>query len=74
MPSAAYAIFTDITGKRQADRELRQSKLHLALAQSISSTGSAAVDFKSGKWDCPDRGPSAFMALTGEFYALRGRP
>ena len=54
VPSAAYAIFTDITDKRQADRELRQSKLHLALAQSISSTGSAAVDFKSGKWDWSD--------------------
>lgn len=53
-PSAAYAIFTDITELRRADRELRQSKLHLALAQSIASIGSAAVDFKTGKWDWSD--------------------
>ncbi len=53
-PSASYAIFTDITEQRRADRELRQSKLHLALAQSIASIGSAAVDFKTGKWDWSD--------------------
>ncbi|HXR94714.1 MAG TPA: ATP-binding protein [Rhizomicrobium sp.] len=53
-PSASYAIFTDITDRRRADRELRQSKLHLAMAQSIASIGSAAVDFKTGKWDWSD--------------------
>ncbi|HUO02012.1 MAG TPA: ATP-binding protein [Rhizomicrobium sp.] len=53
-PRASYSIFTDITEQRQADRELRQSKLHLALAQSIASIGSAAVDFRTGKWDWSD--------------------
>src|SRR5581483_10782374 len=53
-PSASYAIFTDITEQRRADRELRQSKLHLAMAQSIASIGSAAVDFRTGKWDWSD--------------------
>ena len=54
VPSAAYAIYTDITEQRQADKELRQSKLHLALAQSIASIGSAAVDLRTGKWDWSD--------------------
>jgi signal transduction histidine kinase len=53
-PSGAYGIFTDITERRIAERELRQSKLHLALAQSITSVGSAAVDFRTGKWDWSD--------------------
>jgi PAS domain S-box-containing protein len=53
-PNAAYQIFTDITEQRAAERELRQSKLHLAMAQSIASIGSAAVDFKTGKWDWSD--------------------
>jgi PAS domain S-box-containing protein len=53
-PSGAYAIFTDITERRAAERELRQSKLHLALAQRITSVGSAAVDFRTGKWDWSD--------------------
>ena len=54
VPSAAYAVFTDITEQRRGERELRQSKLHLALAQSIASIGSAAVDFRTGKWDWSD--------------------
>jgi PAS domain S-box-containing protein len=54
VPSASYAIFTDITEQRRGERELRQSKLHLALAQSIASIGSAAVDFRTGKWDWSD--------------------
>jgi signal transduction histidine kinase len=53
-PSAAYAIFTDITLQRKAEHELRQSKQHLGLAQGIASIGSAAVDFKTGKWDWSD--------------------
>lgn len=53
-PHAAYALFTDITEQRQAEHELRQSRLHLALAQGIASIGSAAVDFKTGKWDWSD--------------------
>jgi signal transduction histidine kinase len=53
-PSLAYAIFRDITEQRNADRELRQSKMHLALAQRIASIGSAAVDFRTGKWDWSD--------------------
>ena len=53
-PGASYAIFTDITEQRRAERELRQSKMHLAMAQSIASIGSAAVDFKTGKWDWSD--------------------
>jgi PAS domain S-box-containing protein len=54
VPSAAYAVFTDITEQRRGEQELRQSKLHLALAQSIASIGSAAVDFRTGKWDWSD--------------------
>ena len=53
-PGASYAMFSDITEQREADQELRQSKLHLALAQSIASIGSAAVDFKTGRWDWSD--------------------
>ncbi|MGZ4988145.1 MAG: ATP-binding protein, partial [Limisphaerales bacterium] len=50
-PIAAYSIFVDITERINAEQELRQSKMHLALAQSIASIGSAAVDFRTGKWD-----------------------
>lgn len=53
-PSLACTVFTDITEERNADRDLRQSKLHLALAQRIASIGSAAVDFRTGKWDWSD--------------------
>jgi PAS domain S-box-containing protein len=53
-PYQAYTIFSDITEQRQAERELRQSKLHLALAQRIASVGSAAIDFRTGKWDWSD--------------------
>jgi PAS domain S-box-containing protein len=44
----------DVTDARQADRELRQSQLHLALAQQVASIGSAAIDFRTGKWDWSD--------------------
>lgn len=50
-PDFAYQLFTDLTEKRAAERDLRQSKLHLALAQRITSVGSAAIDFRTGKWD-----------------------
>ena len=50
-PVAAYCIFVDITEWVNAEQALRQSKMHLALAQSIASIGSAAVDFRTGKWD-----------------------
>lgn len=54
LPYKVYSIFNDITEQRQAERELRQSKLHLALAQRIASVGSAAIDFRTGKWDWSD--------------------
>jgi PAS domain S-box-containing protein len=44
----------DVTEARQAERELRQSQLHLALAQRVASIGSAAIDFRTGKWDWSD--------------------
>jgi PAS domain S-box-containing protein len=44
----------DVTEACQADRELRQSQLHLALAQQVASIGSAAIDFRTGKWDWSD--------------------
>lgn len=50
-PVAAYSILVDITERINAEHECRQSKMHLALAQSIASIGSAAVDFRTGKWD-----------------------
>jgi len=53
-PSQVYTVFEDITEKRQAEYELRQSKLHLALAQRVASIGSAAIDFRTGKWDWSD--------------------
>lgn len=54
VPVAAYSIFFDITERINAEQELRQSKMHLALAQSIASIGSAGVDFRTGKWDWSD--------------------
>jgi PAS domain S-box-containing protein len=53
-PSLAYAVMTDVTVEKNADRDLRQRKLHLSLAQRIASIGSAAVDFRTGKWDWSD--------------------
>jgi PAS domain S-box-containing protein len=53
-PSASYSIFSDITEQRQLERELRQSRLHLALTQSIASIGSAVVDLRTGKWEWSD--------------------
>ncbi len=44
----------DVTEAKEAERELRQSQLHLALAQRVASTGSAAIDFRTGKWDWSD--------------------
>jgi len=53
-PSLAYAVVTDITEQRNAERELRKSKLNLALAQRIASIGSAAACFRTGEWDWSD--------------------
>jgi PAS domain S-box-containing protein len=53
-PDLAYIVFRDVTQQRSTDRELHQIMLHLALAQEISGVGSAAVDFKTGKWDWSD--------------------
>ena len=38
----------------QSEQELRQSRLHLAIAQRVASIGSAAIDFRTGKWDWSD--------------------
>jgi PAS domain S-box-containing protein len=38
----------------QSEQELRQSRLHLSIAQRVASIGSAAIDFRTGKWDWSD--------------------
>jgi PAS domain S-box-containing protein len=53
-PSASYSIFSDITEQRQLERELRQSKLHLALTQTMAAVGSATMDYRTGGWEWSD--------------------
>ena len=57
----------DVTDARQADRELRQSQLHLALAQQVASIGSAAIDFRTGKWDWSDETYRIYGVERGRF-------
>jgi PAS domain S-box-containing protein len=57
----------DVTDSRQADRELRQSQLHLALAQQVASIGSAAIDFRTGKWDWSDETYRIYGVERGNF-------
>lgn len=57
----------DITAAKQADRELRQSQLHLALAQKVASIGSAAIDFRTGKWDWSDETFRIYGVERGHF-------
>jgi PAS domain S-box-containing protein len=57
----------DVTDARQADRELRQSQLHLALAQQVASIGSAAIDFRTGKWDWSDETYRIYGVERGNF-------
>ena len=57
----------DVTDMRQADRELRQSKLHLALAQQVASIGSAAIDFRTGQWDWSDETYRIYGVERGNF-------
>ncbi len=61
VPIKAIGTCQDITERHaanekllQSDRELRQSRLHLAIAQRVASIGSAAIDFRTGKWDWSD--------------------
>lgn len=60
-PLRAIGTCQDITERHaanekllQSERELRQSRLHLAIAQRVASIGSAAIDFRTGKWDWSD--------------------
>ncbi|HXE13728.1 MAG TPA: PAS domain-containing protein [Bryobacteraceae bacterium] len=57
----------DVTDARQADHELRQSQLHLALAQQVASIGSAAIDFRTGKWDWSDETYRIYGVERGRF-------
>jgi PAS domain S-box-containing protein len=57
----------DVTDAREADRELRQSQLHLALAQQVASIGSAAIDFRTGKWDWSDETYRIYGVERGHF-------
>ncbi len=57
----------DVTDARQADRELRQSQLYLALAQQVASIGSAAIDFRTGKWDWSDETYRIYGVERGRF-------
>ena len=57
----------DVTDARQSDRELRQSQLHLALAQQVASIGSAAIDFRTGKWDWSDETYRIYGVERGRF-------
>lgn len=57
----------DITAAKQADRDLRQSQLHLDLAQKVASIGSAAIDFRTGKWDWSDETFRIYGVERGHF-------
>jgi PAS domain S-box-containing protein len=57
----------DVTESRTAEQELRQSKLHLALAQRVASIGSAAIDFRTGKWDWSDETYRIYGVKRSEF-------
>jgi PAS domain S-box-containing protein len=57
----------DVTDALQADHELRQSQLHLALAQQVASIGSAAIDFRTGKWDWSDETYRIYGVERGRF-------
>ena len=57
----------DVTDARNADQELRQSQLHLALAQQVASIGSAAIDFRTGKWDWSDETYRIYGVERGHF-------
>ena len=57
----------DITAAKQADRDLRQSQLHLDLAQKVASIGSAAIDFRTGKWDWSDETFRIYGVKRGSF-------
>jgi PAS domain S-box-containing protein len=57
----------DVTDTKQADRELRLSQLHLALAQQVASIGSAAIDFQTGKWYWSDETFRIYGVKRGRF-------
>ncbi len=49
-PSHVYVILSDITERLEEERELKLSRLFMAMAQKVTSIGSAAIDFRTGKW------------------------
>ena len=50
-PSHVYVILSDITERQEEERELELSRLFMAMAQKVTSIGSAAIDFRTGKWN-----------------------
>lgn len=48
------ALVADITERRRAEQALLRSKLFLSTAQQVAATGSAAIDFRTDKWDWSD--------------------
>jgi PAS domain S-box-containing protein len=50
-PSHVYVILSDITERQEEERELKLSRLFMAMAQKVTSIGSAAIDFRTGKWN-----------------------
>ena len=83
-PLRAIGTAQDITERHaanekllQSERELRQSRLHLSIAQRVASIGSAAIDFRTGKWDWSDENfriyglePGAFVPSAENLAAL----
>ena len=53
-PSHVYMIFSDVTERQDAEYDLRQSRLFMSVAQRVTSIGSAAIDFRTGKWTWSD--------------------
>ena len=51
---AFYCIFQDITDRRRAEQELRESEKKLRSAQVTSGLGSYVTDFASGRWESSD--------------------
>ena len=48
-PSHVYVILSDTTERQEEERELKLSRLFMAMAQKVTSIGSAEIDFRTGK-------------------------
>jgi PAS domain S-box-containing protein len=76
-PSHVYVILSDITERLKEERELKLSRLFMAMAQKVTAIGSAAIDFRTGKWNWSEEtcriygvDPRTFVPSTASLAAL----